>query len=276
MIPSLRIPSVALLMAAASWASAEVVDSTIELKGVSRVHLFGPYELTITQGDKEFVTVTTDKRNLDNIEALVTGDELRVGSKERQSWGWFDADKHEAKFTVQVRSLEAVKNRGSGRVEIGPIEDGGDLHIDVQGSGDTRLEFFNGDTLKVESTGSGDTRIRGAKVKDLRLQSRGSGDVAVGELTATTVDVKVHGSSDVRLGDGEAEELELSLHGSGDIDASDFKARRAEVSVFGSGDIKVYASETLDVSVHGSGDVRYGGNPKVSRSVQGSGDIEAE
>lgn len=266
-------------------ANADSARSTVPLQGITNIHLLSGYELVVTQGDEEYVTIIADSDYIDAVEARVKGDTLALGTNNKFLWGWFVSDDdREITFEVQVRELKHLSTRGAGRVKLAPLRSAGKLALNIVGSGEIRLATLQVGELQTNLTGSGTLRADAIETEQLRVAVQGSGDVELGELSANSVrpesgprlTIEAFGSGDIMIASGEASEIEVSVSGSGDVDLKNLRARRVKVKVNGSGDVKVHASEQLDVTINGSGDVEYRGAPtRLTRSVDGSGDIRS-
>jgi hypothetical protein len=100
---------------------------------------------------------------------------------------------------------------GSGNVEV-TVPALVELHS--SGSAEARLEGFTGGDLRIELSGSGDVRARG-RVERLEASLSGSGDLQLADLTAREAFVRIPGSGEAVL---RAEELaEVEITGSGDV-----------------------------------------------------------
>ena len=105
--------------------------------------------------------------------------------------------------------------------------------IEIQGSGDARVDGVAGGTFKVKVVGSGDIVATGV-VDELDLSIVGSGDADLGGLQARSGRVSVMGSGDA------------------DVHVTE----KLDVSIMGSGDVSYRGDPDLTKDIAGSGDVR--------------------
>jgi hypothetical protein len=119
-------------------------------------------------------------------------------------------------------------------VVYGPLPDS----LILDGSGDTRLRGFSGDSLYVETDGSGDTELERAELSGgLTLNLIGSGDLEADMLRCGTLTLSRTGSGDTKLA-GSTGKAQFSRVGSGDVDASELVAVSVEVRLnSGSGEL---------------------------------------
>ena len=135
--------------------------------------------------------------------------------------------------------------------------------VDIKGSADVYLKgTIKGGDLNLNITGSGDIEAENLQYTNVYAWVKGSGDIDLKNVKATTVMSEVNGSGDINM-KGSAQKAALTVNGSGDIDAEKLAATNVVATVAGSGDIVCYASRQLDAKVSGSGDIEYKGSPSV-------------
>ena len=106
--------------------------------------------------------------------------------------------------------------------------------IEVEGSGDVRVDDVDGEKFSVAIRGSGDVRVVG-HANSVELSVAGSGDIDASNLHAREGIVHISGSGDIKV------------HASKSLDAN----------VSGSGDIRYGGNpEKISKSIAGSGSVR--------------------
>lgn len=268
------IPLAVLLSAAA--AHGEKASSTVELEGIEHIHLLGPHSLVVRQGDREQVTVTTEKEYLDEARAQIKGRSLALGREQTSFWSWSNSTPDwRAHFEVTLRRPKSISNLGSGEITVKPLEMDDDFTLENKGSGDVQVESLSVRKLEIRGMGSGDLEVDRGSARQVSVNSFGSGDTVAGELQAEAVDLTLFGSGDLEIEGGSAEDLRITIHGSGNVDTANFHSQRVEVTIGGSGEVEVYAGEALNVRINGSGEVYYHGEPAiVDKSINGSGEVE--
>ncbi|GEM_PF-1224510 len=110
--------------------------------------------------------------------------------------------------------------------------------IKVTGSGELKLNGFDGEDLSISVTGSGDCKISG-QVGTLTATVTGSGHIDTSELASQQVTVRIVGSGDVNVHADDS--LKASITGSGKIHYSG--EAKVDKSVTGSGDVEKVASK---------------------------------
>jgi hypothetical protein len=108
---------------------------------------------------------------------------------------------------------------------------------------------------------------------DLYLNISGSGNISMDSLNANRLFATISGSGSMKAVAGQCEREELSISGSGGIDLRYVPCEMVYTWTSGSGITYVHAVTLLEVSISGSGDVWYYGEPSVSTHISGSGSV---
>ncbi len=253
-----------------SWAG----ESLIEIDDIKRISLYGEHDLRLKQGDQQYVKVIADDEDLADIKAEIRGSTLSLGQARSRSW--FGRSGSAATFEVQVRSIEALRHRGSGRVEMDDFEVDDELRIVIYGSGRVEADSLKAEELELFSFSSGDIRVKSASAEELEIRANASGDIRVGRIRAEELEIRNYASGDVEiLGDSRVNDLEISVYASGGVEAESLNADEVYVTIYASGDVSLGESEELEISIFASGDVTYRGRPRLSVSSRGSGRARA-
>lgn len=110
---------------------------------------------------------------------------------------------------------------------------------------------------------------------ELMIQINGSGDVKLDKILPAHFTISVNGSGDVSLyGDGDVEDGEININGSGDVCTRSIDVSKMTIRIVGSGDVAVTCNEKLEVTIRGSGDVCYSGNAELNTQELGSGEVQ--
>ncbi|MBF8269425.1 MAG: DUF2807 protein [Gammaproteobacteria bacterium] len=249
---------IASLTLVAAAGRAETVTKSVPLTpDIVRVYLNGSHELYLTQGEEEYVKLTTTADLLPRVEARVKGKGLYLGKEgewRNNDWQSSDPDM-KVRFDVQLRHIDSVRLRGSGNANISNLV-AGRLKIIQAGSGKITAGTIKADAITVEMAGSGDFQSDSIEATDLEVQINGSGKVDVTRVQAGNVEIAIAGSGDVKLADLTAGQLATEISGSADIDISG-RVTKQELEINGSGDYRAadLVSEFADIEIRGSGDV---------------------
>ena len=246
--------------------SAQVSTQDRQVGDFTGIYQHTSADIYITKGDTETVTVKADSDAIDKLTTEVRDGVLHIESTRD---GWRNVRTMEVHITM--RSLDKIKNSGSGDFSIrGPLS-GKDMYIGISGSGDldAELEAIN---LEIKISGSGDINLSGVR-GNLNISISGSGDVYAEGLQLDECNLAGYGSGDVKL-KGRAAHMVAQISGSGDINAYGLTAVDVKVKCNGSGDVVVKVVERVSAVLNGSGDLTYYGTPEyVDVESNGSGDI---
>jgi hypothetical protein len=241
----------------------------------SAIELAGPWRVVIEAQGKPSLSLTGERKELDEIETEVRGDTLVVRARGRNGIHfYFGVGKHHDEPTVHITAaaLRNLRMSGSGDVELNH------LRADAFGlvnsaSGDL---VANGTVrqLNVNNSGSGDLDLRGLQAADVTLDMNSSGDVQLAGLT-NTLSAKVDGSGDLNAENLHAARVEVRMHASGDVHLSG-SSRELRLETSGSGDFDGcgLAVDSANSAQHGSGNACIAGKLRaLEAEVTGSGDL---
>jgi hypothetical protein len=211
----------------------ETVEASLplsQLRDFDGVMLEGPDDVVIVPGDHFAVTAQGNKDALRYLNLYVRRGVLHVGRRRHNGW------------------------LGSGN---------GGITVHVTMPGLTRLWL----------AGSGDTKLERFEGKELSALLDGSGHLTANNVTAKNVLVTVRGSGSVDM-DGKTEALTATVQGSGSMDLDGLAAQTAEIAVQASGSVEAHASRQAKLDIAGSGSAHVSGTTQCQISRNGSGDAE--
>jgi Putative auto-transporter adhesin, head GIN domain len=208
--------------------SGVIKTETRDVTGFTGIGLSLPAKVSLTQGDKEGVTIEAEDNILPMIETLVEDHTLKIRWKEKFS----SMRVGKIKINVTAKTIERLV---------------------VAGSGDIRAEQLSAGNLKVSIAGSGDISIKTLRADALKVSISGSGDFSAGG-SANSLAVSIAGSGDVKAQKLETKSATVTIAGSGD--ALVWATDSLSVKVAGSGDVAYYGDPTISKSVLGSGSLK--------------------
>jgi len=217
--------------------TAAVVTEQRPVGAFSAIELAGPYRVVIDAQGKPGLSLSGERKELDEIETVVRGDTLVVRSREHSGIHFhigFGSSKEQDEPTIHITaaSLKSLK---------------------MSGSGDAELKRMNGDAFSIVNSGSGNLAASGS-VRRLSVSNGGSGDLDLRDLQAADVNLDMNGSGDVELA-GLTSTLSAQVRGSGDLNADGLRATRVDAHMHGSGDVHLAgSSRELRLESTGSGD----------------------
>lgn len=232
----------ALPLAACSYASSsEITGTPVAATGIgdgrsfaaadfSKVELRGADDIDVRVGTGFSVRAEGPADELDTLEIVRDGEELKVGRKHGFSWG----RSTRVKIFVTMPRIAAAT---------------------VAGSGDMTVDRAEGGAFAGSIAGSGDLAVAKLAVDQARLEIAGSGGLTAAG-TARALDVSVAGSGDVSASGLKASSASVSIMGSGSVAAA--VEGPAKVTIMGSGDAALGPKARCNTTRTGSGSVTCG------------------
>lgn len=204
---------------------------TRDVKGFTKVNFGISGELFIKIGPEFKLVMEGDRKVLEDIETVVSGDRLNI---KRDNWH-FSFDNERVTINLTMPELEGLGVSGSGKAEILDPVKADELDLNVSGSGNLITSDLNVDRFSCGISGSG----------NVRLGSDGSID---------TGEISISGSGGFS-GEGiEIDHLEVKVSGSGNCHCR--AGDSLEASISGSGNVTYSGNPKVDARVSGSGHVR--------------------
>lgn len=199
----------------------------------SAIELSGPYDVVVRAQGRQSLTLSGERKDLDQIETFVRGDTLvvRPARRSRFQFSW---SKQHTPVVIHITASQLER-------------------LEMSGSGDVALTQLAGERLQLEVDGPGDLQAAGT-VRALAVQSSGSGDLDLHQLKAADVELAMSGPGDVRL-QGVGNTLAATLSGSGDLEADALRLASLQARMSGPGGMKLSGSaRSLRAEISGSGD----------------------
>jgi Putative auto-transporter adhesin, head GIN domain len=183
---------------------------TRELSSFESIVCDGGYDIQVTCGEKQSVSIETDENLLPLIQTVVRDNELRIDTKKNLS------PTDGIQLTISVPRLSDFTIDGSAKGFVKNIN-GGSFHI--TGNGSTRMALSgNADKLKININGSGTITADSLTAQNSDVHIEGSGDIRCHVINS--LDVHIDGSGTVKY-IGEPMHIDQSINGSGSIRKAD-------------------------------------------------------
>jgi hypothetical protein len=205
---------------------------TRNVKDFTKVSFGVAGDLFIKIGPEFRLTIEGDKRTLDEIETVVSGDRLTI---KKENWRFSFNDNDRVTINLTMPGLEGVGVSGSGKAQIMDKIEADHLSLSVSGSGKLITAELNADDLNCGISGSG----------DIILDSGGSVDNG---------DISISGSGGFSGEGVEVDHLNVSISGSGNCRCRAGDSLDAHIS--GSGNVTYAGNPKVNARVSGSGHVR--------------------
>jgi cytoskeletal protein CcmA (bactofilin family) len=220
-----------LLLTSCSVGSRRVVTEERKVSGFDAVVFEGLGELTITQGDREALTIEAESNLISRITSEVKGSTLYIGLRPSLV-GISIVPTKPIRHDLRVRDIRALEVTGLGSVSAGAIR-ADRLQVDMNGGGKIVIRALNADMLELTLSGLGGCEVAG----EVRRQ-----------------DILITGGGDYDGTDLASEEAEVTLTGLGK--ATVWASEELDIELTGAGSVEYYGNPRLTQSVTGLGRVR--------------------
>ena len=206
---ALFIVAIFLTTASASGQSKE----TRNVRNFTKVNFGVSGELFIRIGPEFRLTIEGDKRDIDEIETIVSGDRLNI---RKENFRFSLNDNERVTINLTMPAIEGVGVSGSGKVQIMDMVEADQLSLNVSGSGKLYTSGLNVDELSCGISGSGDVILgSGGSIDNGDISISGSGGFSGEEIEIDHLEVSISGSGNCRCRAGDS--LDARVSGSGNV-----------------------------------------------------------
>ncbi len=203
---------------------------TLTIASFSGVELGGAFDVNVSQGATQEVTVTGHQNIIDKLEIEVNSGLCEIKLED----GCYKD--YDMTFNITVPDIEKVYLSGSGTININDFIDQNDLDVRISGSGDIYLNAFDGcENLTLTVSGSGEM-FANADFVDL-----------------TDLDININGSGTYDGYAIETNDCDINISGSGQCKVT--VQDNLSVTISGSGDVYYRGNPTITSNISGSGDI---------------------
>jgi hypothetical protein len=151
--------------------SGDMETRELDFKDFDKIDIGGGFDLEITMGDEQKVTMTLDDNLWDNLEAEVHGSTLEIG------WDKNCQPDGDCTVVIVVRELKGM---------------------DIHGAADVEIEGYRGDSFSFDVSGAAELEMDG-EVDKLDINISGAGDIDTRDLKARHVEISVSGAGDAKV-----------------------------------------------------------------------------
>ncbi|MGB7991603.1 MAG: head GIN domain-containing protein [Candidatus Methylophosphatis roskildensis] len=187
--------------------AADVVRQERPVAAFDRLIVHGVFDVAITQGAREQLSVTAEPRLMPNIVTRVERRTLII-----ETSGSLKTDKT-LRIDLTVRELQHLEADGSSSIRIDRLRAGA-LDLELSGSADLKAARLTLDTLKLRLAGSATVEL-GGSTGSQTVQINGSADYRGEGLDSASARVAASGSANATL--RVRENLDADVSGSADL-----------------------------------------------------------
>jgi hypothetical protein len=181
-----------------------VVTQARNVSAFTQLDISGVGDVTIKQGDREGVTITTDENLQSYIETVNEGSNLYVRTKEHAS-----ISSTELKIEITVKDLTEMKVSGTGEIKTTSPLTLDSLTCKTSGTGNLALDF-NCRKLNLKISGAGNVKLNG-KGDEVDIHMSGAGNLDAFDFVANKLTAELSGMGNAELN----AQTELSIDASG-------------------------------------------------------------
>ncbi len=234
------------------FAFAQDKVETRKVNSFSKVYSSGMFDVELVKGSEESVKIAVENFEIDKVITEVEGGVLKIYKDKFYKHPW----RAKVKILVTYKSINSIKNSGSGDMLCRSDVTANDTEFSSSGSG----------KLSVEGT---------VKADYIDVSSSGSGSIHFSKIEANKLEMSKSGSGGMKVGAGNVNTLKLSSSGSGSMNTAGLVSKVCYVKISGSGGCRVNVTDELKAKTSGSGSIHYTGNPTVDAHTSGSGRVSS-
>ena len=190
--------------------SGNIQTETRYVSGFQSVDLNGLGTLTIVQGDKESLEITTDENLLEYIQSEVSGGNLKLGVQEYVNLRPTD----DIVYQLTVTDLNSIVTSGLGNIQMQSLETG-DLRLEISGAGNIVIDDLSADNLDLGISGLGSVELAG-RISQQDVRISGAGNYKAEDLFSREASIKISGTGSAKV--WAADKLSVDLSGMGSVD----------------------------------------------------------
>jgi len=166
-------------------------------------------DLHIKQGSKCEVIIEGDEETLAIIETSVTGDKLKISTKNSSWWKSYS----KVNIYVTIKEFKGLSISGSGDANSDGFLKGENVDLSVSGSGDISLDL-EASAIDCSISGSGSISLKG-QGKTGHLTISGSGELDAVDFELETLKIRISGSGSAEV--YATKEIDSHISGSGRV-----------------------------------------------------------
>ena len=204
-----------------SFEPAESVEAAINAansaaaKGFTKVTANGSMDVYYTPGDTFTIALKGDTASIRRT--IVKGDGTTLNLYMANNKGLKTESTYDIDVYITAPTLAEVNLKGSGDFTAERGISSQTLALNIDGSGDIKVNGIKTDALGVSIAGSGDAQTIGVEAKKAEFSIAGSGGVAIDGIKSANFTGSIAGSGDISVTRADIGKANCAIAGSGDI-----------------------------------------------------------
>lgn len=279
--------------------NAQIVKFNKPVDGITNVILESYGKLVITQGNKNSLTIETNKQTEKNLIFKKEGNTLILQAKSNPWSVCFGLMKNSDVLTyyLTLKTINEIVNSGSGNISVKTDITSTNLQLALNNAGNIDLKNIKASNIKILSSGSGYINAKSINaMKKIQLTLKNAGYINLNTIDASNINISSLGSGYINAKSINIKtNAQLKLKNAGYIDLKNVNSKNvvlfnsgsgyviiksmtvnnhAQLSTVDTGSIKInhLNVDSLNSKVTGSGDIKLSGSGKSQiTSVSGVG-----
>lgn len=217
--------------------SGNVTKEKHEVEAFSKIKIGGAFDVIITKGNTNSLTVETDDNIQERVISSVSNNTLTVKLKDNK-----------------IKNIERLRLY----ITMPNIEE-----IEASGASEIKAANFNCKDLTIDISGASEVDLNNFKCSILDIEASGASELDL-DIKCTSLKGKISGASEIDI-KGSTDKMTLSLSGASSFDAKEFKCENAEIKASGASDAEVNVNNTISAHISGAADCSNVGNAKICK-----------
>ena len=262
-------------------ANAEERTKTYEFRKVTGIEAGFTYDVYVTHGRSNVVTVVYDSMYEDymsvNYYAMSGTLSLKMADLPRKLR---NSDHPGIKVYLEMTEVEDIDLSGASSIRFDGEFSTSELEIELSGASHLHALTVKGESLSADCSGASNATIEGIFSDEVEVEASGAseltfygragsfeGDISGaaqldGEFEVETCSIECSGAASAAI-KGSAKKLSLDGSGASGINAKDLRAENVSISLSGASKAKVYASKLLKYDVSRACKMTYYGDAEL-------------
>lgn len=223
-------------------------DQTLDIKSFSKLSVDGPFEIHLTQGEAQSVTITSEQNIIDRTNKVVKED----------------------KWNIHLQDGEYKNIAPKLNITISQLS-----NLEVRGGATVYMSSWNTNNKEISLlTEAGKLVTESPFVaKNVRINMNNGANFTLPKMATDSVFI-VGDNIEIASITGTANYLNIQHQGHGRINTTGLKADSVYVNLTDGSKVNVYVNKYLDVTINNFGRVGYYGEPEeVKQNISGTGSL---
>lgn len=254
-----KLTAIVMMTVVASVHADDRVAKSYDIKNVSEVIVNGGGRLELVQGDTETLRVEANKDVIERVVVDLSGEKLTLSIKNSSKgfnfFHWFDNNRDEATYILQLKKLTFLGVTGASNATLGNWH-GKNLEVKASGAAEVTFANLAFDEFFMELSGASNARVQEFKIAKAKFELSG----------AANMDIKAA---------GQAKFLNVGASGASNFRGKLLSVAQADLNASGASNIELTATEFLKADASGASNIHYIGQPKLQSNASGASHVNS-